>query len=95
MNCEVTCFEIDFKKSILKIYGTFVNSKYFFNQNISKDSRNSGEFLLDIISRKIPNLDRHRKIGRAHQNLQLLNNEIANSEQITRSCWLNNVSKRS
>ena len=43
MNFEVTCFKTTFKFYISKICETFAYSKYLFNQNISIDSRNSGE----------------------------------------------------
>ena len=49
MNFEVTCFKISFTVCILKICEFYLNSKYFGNQNLSQDSRNSGEFLWYII----------------------------------------------
>ena len=53
MHFEVTCFDIGFENRILKIRDIYVNSEYLFNQNISQDSRNSGEFLWHIVSRKV------------------------------------------
>ena len=45
----VTCLKIDFKNCTLKICDIYLNSKYFANQILSQDSRNSGEFLWYII----------------------------------------------
>ena len=42
-------FKIGFKICILKICEFYLYSKYFGNQNISQNSRNSGEFLWYII----------------------------------------------
>ena len=52
MNWEVTGFEKDFEMYILKICDIFANSNFFYNQNISMDSRSCGECLWYEISRK-------------------------------------------
>ena len=67
MNFEVICFKI----CILKICDIYLNSKYFFNQNISQDSKNSGEFLWYIIFEKsFSNLVKLQKNDRNYQNCQ-------------------------
>ena len=67
-NPEVTCFKIDFKiDDILKIFDLFAKSKYFFNQSISTDSRNSGNFRGAIFFK-----------NESLKKWQMLTNEIAN-----------------
>ena len=96
MNFEVTCFKMSFTICILKICDFYLNSKYFCNQNIWQDSRNFGEFLWYMTSRKsFFELGQISKNDKDYQNLQILNNEIANWEQITKSHWLRSVSERS
>ena len=48
---EFKCFQIGFKKSILKFCDIFVISKNFLDQIIAQDSKMSGEFLKYIFSR--------------------------------------------
>ena len=52
----------------------YLNSKYFFNQNLSQHSRNSGEFLWYIISRK--NFE-NNQISKKRQKLP----KLANNKQ--------------
>ena len=96
MNFVVTCFKIGFTISILKLSEFYLYSKYFGNQIISEDSRISGEFLWYIILRNFFfKLGQTSKNDRYYQNRQVLNNEIANWEQITWYLWLRSVSERS
>ena len=53
MNFEVTCFKIGSKNCSLKIYDIFLNSKYFFNQNISQDSKILGNFCGALFFEKV------------------------------------------
>ena len=78
MNFEVTCFEIGFTFCILKICDIYLNSKYFFNQNISQDSRNSEEFLWYIIPQKVSNLVKLQEKGQRLPKLANITNEFAN-----------------
>ena len=51
LNFEITCFKIGCTICILKFCEFYLNSKYFYNQNISQDSRISVEFSWYIIFR--------------------------------------------
>ena len=95
MKFEVTCFEIGFKNCILEICDVYVNSKFFFNQNISKGFKKYWEiFVIHNFSKKFfSNLVKLRKNGRDYQSWRILVNEIANWEQIAKSYWLNSVSE--
>ena len=79
MNLGVTsCFKIGFMISILKNREFYFSYKYFNNQNLSHDSRNSGKFFWDIIFRKsfFKLGQTSKKNDKDYQNWQLLTNEI-------------------
>ena len=81
MNFEVTCYQIGFKNCNLKICDIYLTSKNFFDQNISQDSRKSGELLWYIIPRNfLSNLVKIQKkrTERDYQNWQISTNEIEN-----------------
>ena len=73
MFCGLYCMDC-----IVLLCEIYVDSKYFLNQQISQDSRDSGEFLYDKIFRIFFNLDKSWKNSRHYQNWQILTNEIAN-----------------
>ena len=68
--------------SILKNREFYFSSKYFNNQNLSQDSRNSGEFFWDIIFRKFfSNLVKLQKNNKDLRFELRANNEILLAEK--------------
>ena len=82
-----------FRDCILKVSNLFANSKYFFNQNVAKNSRKRifGTEFLDNFS----NLIKLRKNGKNYQTWQILIDEFSTWKQITKFNLPNSVSKRS